>query len=816
MRGSLYYGGARCQPPCPGISAVLLFPLLLGIGVPASAMAGDSASVLEIVEVTARKRPERALDVPLSIAYVSGTTLQQLNLTRVQDLSTHVSGLYYLETGISTQFRVRGIGSDISQGFEQSVGMYVDGIYYGRAQLLRQPMMDMQSVEVLRGPQSALFGKNSIAGALNLTTARPTDALSGGLSYRYRFEHRAEEINGVLSGAVSDDLRLRFAARYLDDEGYFDNALQNRSEQGRDETALRFSADWDVSDALNIFFKAEDNQFDTSGRNAEITYDRSLVGGPGFADSLAALGNPPIDTHLDFRRQVNLDESSDSGVRNYTLAARYGSPGYVVEAIAGWVEYDYRELCDCDYVSAEIIHLSSREEYQQQSLELRIQSPETAGVQWLAGAYYQDYDQAFADQNDVYADNLVALTVLPAISNTGIRRDFEQQSESWALFGDISWQLTHRLRAGISARYTEEQKSADKILQVVEAGTDTVLNDPVAGYIYLSAFGIENEQALFVPAPGNPPLAFSGHNVSGTRDESAFLPAVYLQYQPGDETLYYLQWSTGFKAGGYDPRSNRVGRFSTVAGPTVGTEPDPLLYFEFEEEKARTIETGAKFRYLQGRGEVGIALFYTDYDDLQTSQYDGNVGYDVGNVSAIVLRGLEAEGRHRFSEQLLGRYSITLLDAEYRDFKAGNCYIGQPSDGIDRDGDGNVDTCDYSGKRPPFAPEYTLNVGLDYVQPLAAGVDGFLLLDIQHVGAHQVHVNLDPQGEVGSFTLASASLGVRRGGLQLALHGNNLLDEEIRSYAGNVPLAASQFFTNTQVSWVGAPRLFALELSYRF
>lgn len=812
MRGSVFYAGGGDKQSCP--RACVAWLLLAGISLQSVTYA--SPAELEVVEVTARKRPERAHDVPVSIAYVAGSTLQQLNLTRVKDLSTHVSGLYYLETGISTQFRVRGIGSDISQGFEQSVGMYVDGVYYGRAQLLRLPMMDMQSVEVLRGPQSALFGKNAIAGALNLTTARPTQALSGGLGYRYRFEHRAEEVNAVISGGVSDDLRLRFATRYLDDEGYVDNAQLDRSEQGRDEIALRFSADWDITEGLNVFFKVEDNRFETSGRNAEITYDRSLVGGPTFADSLVALGNPPIDTDLDYRRQVNLDESSDSGVRTYTLATRYDLSGYTAEAIAGWVEYDYKERCDCDYVSAEIIHLNSREDYQQESLELRIQSPRGPALEWLAGVYYQDYEQAFADQNDVYGDNLVALTTLPAISNTGIRRDFSQQSTSWALFGDLSWQLSSQARAGISARYTEEEKSADKIMQVVQAGTDTVLNDPVAGYIYLSAFGIENQQALFVPAPGNPALAYSGHDVSASRDESAFLPAVYLQYQPWDETLYYLQWSTGFKAGGYDPRSNRVGNFSTVAGPVTAPEPDPLRYFEFEEEKAETLELGAKYRYLQGRGEVSVALFYTDYEDLQTSQYDGNVGYDVGNVSAIVLRGLEAEGRHRISERWLGRYSLTLLDAEYRDFSTGNCYIGQVPDGIDRDGDGNPDTCDYSGKRPPFAPEYTLNLGLDYLQPLAAGMDGFLLLDIQHVAQHQVHVNLDPAGEVDSYTLVNAVVGVRRGGLQLALHGTNLLDEEIRSYSGNVPLAASQFGTNTHVSWVGAPRLFALGLSYRF
>lgn len=774
---------------------------------------------LEIVEVTARKRLQRAQQVPLSIAYVSGETMSRLNLHGVSDLSGYVSGLYYLETGISTQFRIRGIGSDISQGFEQSVGMYVDGVYFGRAHLFRMPMMDMQGVEVLRGPQSTLFGKNSIAGALNLTSARPTDVFTGRLSYRYRTEHRAEESNLVLSGPVNDALRLRLAARYLEDDGWLQNDSLQRDEPDKREVALRLGMDWDINPWLNLYLKAEDNQLAGGGRNAEITYDESLVGGPSFSQSLAALGYPGIDTAIDSHRQTNLGDASDSTIQDYTAIATMMLADYQLQAIAGWVEYDYKDRCDCDFVSAEIINLNSREDYQQQSLELRLQSPTGVAIDWLLGAYYQQYEQNFTDRSDVYADNLIALTTIPALANTGMRREFSQDSNSWAVFGDLGWQFTPQLRVGVSARYTEEKKTADKRLDVVDAGTDHVRNDPLAGYAYLSAFGIENEQALWIPVPGPPsgwlPLAYSGHNVSASRDESAFLPAVYLQYQPTERALYYIQWSTGFKAGGFDPRSNRVGSFSTASAS--GAESNPLLYFEFEEEEANTLEVGAKFRYLEGRAETAIAAFYTEYDDLQTSQYDGKIGYDVGNVSAIVIQGIEVEGRHRLSETLAGRYSITLLDAEYEDFQSGNCYIGQTPDGIDRDGDGNVDTCDYSGKRPPYAPEFSLNLGLDYVQPLGPGLDGFLLLDVQHVGRHQVHVNLDPEGQVDDYTLVNAQVGVRYQSLRLALQGSNLLDEEIRSYSGNVPLAASPpFLANTQVSWMAPPRLFSVELSYQF
>ena len=142
----------------------------------------ESFPRLEEIVVTARKRAESLQDVPMSITAVSGEKLEKAGIENIEDLTSALTNIHFTQTGFSTQVRVRGIGSDNSQGFEQSVGMYVDGIYYGRAQLFRAPFMDLERAELLRGPQGTLLGKNSIAGALNLTSAKPTDDFTGHLS----------------------------------------------------------------------------------------------------------------------------------------------------------------------------------------------------------------------------------------------------------------------------------------------------------------------------------------------------------------------------------------------------------------------------------------------------------------------------------------------------------------------------------------------------------------------------------------------------------------------------------------------------------
>jgi len=287
---------------------------------------------------------------------------------------------------------------------------------------------------------------------------------------------------------------------------------------------------------------------------------------------------------------------------------------------------------------------------------------------------------------------------------------------------------------------------------------------------------------------------------------------VNIEYDVNSDTMVYATYVEGFKAGGFDPRSNQAGTFSTPTQPANTPDPDPFRFFEFEEETATSYELGLKTRLADGRGEANVALYRMDYDDLQISQFDGTAGFNPSNAAETRVQGLEIDGRWALTDELTANYGVSWLDFEYLDFENGNCYQGQTEGGTeDIDADGTFDLCDYTGKRGVYTPDYTVNMGLNYERSLTSNMTLSSFIDVQQVDGHQVHVNLDPQGEIDTYTLVSARVALEGENWMVALLGKNLLDEYIISYSANAPLSGSTFQTNTFYSTVRRPRTFALE-----
>ena len=797
----------------------------------------DEVLELEEIVVTAQKRQESLQDVPISVAAVSAERLEDTGVDDIEGLTTLMPNIHFTQTGISTQVRVRGIGSDNSQGFEQSVGMYVDGIYYGRAQLFRVPMMDMERAELLRGPQGTLFGKNSIAGALNLTTAKPTDETMGKLSISHEFEHNQNEFNGVISGPLTDELLGRLAVRTYEEDGYVYNSFLDRNEGEQQNTSIRGTLDYAASDQLSFSLKAEHNSFETRGRAIEVTQDVGFSGDPNdpndpgnpgnYASVLAGFGVISVDdfdSDFDYSRQSNEDEFSDNKVNNYTLTTTYDlNNDHTITGVTGYLSFDYSELCDCDFLPAEILELELNEDYEQISQEIRITSPQDQEIEWLAGAFYQHYEQNFDDLINVHAasptetGNLLpsfpvrdaAGAPLPGSSyesllNTGPQRTFFQDSNASAIFARATWHISDVLHLTLGGRYAYERKSATKSIDVIAIDGATLTDEQIteAGRIYEvpALLAINND------SPGND--AANGnfkHRLAETRDEEVFTPLVNLEYNATDDIMLYASYTQGYKAFGFDPRSNNP------------------VFFGFEEEEADSFELGMKSTLLDGRAELNAAIYRTNYDNLQISQYDGAVGFNVGNAKETLVQGLELDGRFLISEDLSASFGGSYLDFEYKDFENGNCYAGEtggqdvqltintnPLEQI------TVTQCDYTGRSGVYTPEVTLNFSLNYDRPITDDLMFDALLDVQHVGSHNVNVNLQPDGEIDAYQLVTLRLGISTESWGLALLGRNMLDEEIRSYSGPVTLSDTQLQTNTQYSFVRRPRTIALQGTYKF
>ena len=368
-----------------------------------------TAASLEEITVVAQKRAQSLQDVPVSVAAVDAEKISDQGIVDLQGLSDYVPNFSINETGISTTIAVRGISSGINSGFEQSVGMYNDGIFYGRDQLARVPMFDMERVEILRGPQGILYGKNSIAGAVSQITAKPSDTFEGSLTALYEGQHDEQDWRLVLSGPLNEVLSGRLAILDRTMDGYMLNATNGEEEQQEEEQVIRASLQWDINENTTANLKTSRATFGTLGRNLEVFNSigdpkhldvlNTLVGGFIFDNSGNVVGINPenyIEGELDYNNSNN-GHSSDNKVENSTLTIDWEMDGLTVTSVTGVVDYEFNELCDCDFTGAEIFNATRDENYNQFSQELRFTSDLGNTIDYIGGIFYQSTDLEYGD-----------------------------------------------------------------------------------------------------------------------------------------------------------------------------------------------------------------------------------------------------------------------------------------------------------------------------------------------------------------------------------------------------------------------------------
>jgi iron complex outermembrane recepter protein len=789
---------------------------------------------LEEVIVTAQKRVESLQDVPISVSAVSGERMDEANITNLESLTTYVPNFSMNQSGISNNITIRGISSGINPGFEQSTGMYVDGIYYGRGQLSRLPLFDMERVEVLRGPQPILFGKNSIAGAVSMITAKPTTEFEGSVSALYEFEEDQQDYRVVLSGPLTDTLSGRLSLMYREIDGSFENTFTGDDEKQEEEQVFRGSLLWEPNDRLSIHGKYEHATFDDEGRNVEI--DNSIVRedlegtGQGIdyisgLDRLVSVANdvmglqPPVD-YSGEDGKINRVRGSNGDFHDNTadvfmLDIGYDIGEHTLTSVTGWVEYDYQQNCDCDFTSASVFYATFDEEFEQFSQELRLTSPGGETIDYIAGLFYQTSELDFQDSINV-ADNSLLRVLNPSFANIDTLRFAEQDSDMWAVFAQATWNVTDKLRLTFGGRYTEEDKDATKTQIHYVAGTPTPATDPngVVPNIY---WGINPLFGAFAIEPYD--------EIKGDRSEEKFTPLLTAQWDVGDDAMLYATYTEGFKAGGFDIRSNGHPDPDVVNACTLDTSQSPptcsrdiVGVFDFDEEEATNYEIGAKMGF-GGVAELNIAAYFTEYTDLQTSQFDGILGFNVTNAGEAEIWGVELDGRWLVTDGLTLLGSVAYLDFEYTDFKNNQCYFGQEvfdPGAVQPDGV----TCDATGERKEYTPEYKGTLTADYVMPLGSSLEFRAIIDFIFSDSYLFNPTLDPRSEQDSFTNWNArlSIGAADGTWDVAVIGKNLMDEDIVTYGGEAPLAGS-LTSGTGMAYynfLDRPQTLALQATYRF
>lgn len=787
---------------------------------------------IEEIIVTAQKRAQSLQDVPISVSVVTGEKLIEAGITNLDDLAPYIPNFSKSESGIGPVLQIRGIASGNNPGFEQSVVMYMDDIALARHSLARMPFMDLERVEVLRGPQNVLFGKNSIAGAISMVTAKPSDELEGSVSVRYDGKYDDNEVIGVLSGPFTDSFRGRIAVRQAERGGYAMNAGNGRDEEQREESAVRATFALDIGDNAELTLKYEHDSIDSKGMSQELmfeygnplplsptnplagfTYTQQVATIQGlYNDILAGYGLPPVDVGSDIAvidriRRSNVEEYQDLDLDHLLLTYNHDFDGFTFTSVTGHIEYDEGRLTGSSS-GIDISNVLSTEEYKQFSQEFRFTSDMDGSLNWIAGAFYQDWELQANESTLVDDMNMLVLLgtmgFVPgweALANLDSTRYYTSDSKTYAGFGQLTWSVSDAARVTVGGRYTREEKSGRRFVDIFNTATGEFdLNQAIFASC---TFGVDYESlgqasigpiGAFIPdCEGNyvGAGAFSTHDRSGDRSENVFTPTVIGELDFGDDHMAFLSYSKGFKAGGFDARAGR--------------EKD----FDYEDENVDNFEIGLKSSLADGRAETNLVVYHATYKDRQVTTFDGIAGFNVSNAAESVAQGLEFDGRWRATQNLTLSGSVAYLDYEVtkRDLS--------PCSSIHTLLTGEV-LCDYTGRTATYVPDWSASLAADLILPITGNLDFRSTLDVNYESEYFTETGQDVNMMQDAYTMYNLRLALESESWTLAVLGKNLTDEDVIEFSSTVPLSGSGLSAPAYSGFLQPPRTVAVQFEYRF
>ena len=598
--------------------------LSLIVASPAMAQSADEdtsaiARVLGAVTVTARKKAdaENVQDVPIAVTAFNADTLDALNIRDLEGLSFSTPNVDLEDIGTArgtANFSIRGLGVNSSiPSIDPTVGVFVDGVYLGINNGVVFDLFDLDSVEVLRGPQGLLFGRNTTGGAVLVNTGNPTS------DYSYSVKAAVETpvdsgrgginstVQGVISGPlVQDRLNGKIAAYYNTDEGYFKNQFNGDNQGEAQTTIVRGALEFFASENLTLLGKLEyfDSQGDGPAAQNRGTFDRDsfnfAVDNPGFYDTEILTGSLRADLDVDFGNGT-------------------------ITNIFGYRDYEGETDGDIDALPVFIFHSGTNLDQKQWSNELRYAGT-FGNADVTTGVYYFDQEVGYDERRFIPP-------VTPAPFVGGGRQDHTV----FGLFGQIDYAITDKLTGTVGLRYSEEKKTANVSLVVPRAALCSVIN----GTCPIDA--INNDSVKF-------------DNVT---------PKFGLQYTFSDTAQIYGSYTKGFRSGGYNFRiTNPAGFLNLIA--TTGQ-------LNFDEEKVDAFEAGAKLQTEDGRGQLNAAVFYTDISDMQREvnlpSATAGVSQSIVNTADADILGLELEGRFALTDNFLVMANLGLIDADYQDVR---------------------------------------------------------------------------------------------------------------------------------------------------
>lgn len=747
-------------------SAAALFALYgSGFGVAyaqeaTSAPAATSEGKVEKVVVTARRREETLQDVPVSVTAFSADQLAKQGIPDVTALATALPNTTLKAsraTNSTLTAFIRGVGqADPLAGFESGVGIYIDDIYLARPQAAVADIYDVERIEVLRGPQGTLYGRNTIGGAVKYVTRK----LRPGTDVRVRAtvgDHGQKE--GVLTASTSltDTARIGGTVATFKRDGFGKNYATGRGNYDKDVTAARLSAEFTPTPDLFIRIAGDITQDDSSPKNGH----RLIVG--------RTSGAPILSNVYDTRGELLTAMGNEQEVTAHGLSATVEytiNPEFTFKSITAsrkdksWAPIDFDAL---PVVDMEVPALYKNKQFSQE-FQVTYTGPQIQGV---AGVYYMDA-QAYNKFDTILAGALATSTFTSGDIGT----------KAWAAYVDGSYNLTPALQLSLGGRYTQDERDAE-----------------IYRAIYLGNKG--------TPEMGNPGAVLfrTDTDLRGgvlARKDTKFTPRIALNYKVNADHNVYASYSEGFKGGGFDPRLNLVGTKLSVAQAKKGYNPETI----------KTAELGLKSSFNGGRITTNAAVFHSDYKDVQIP---GSVAIDTNgdgkddsfagvttNAGKAKIKGVELEAIANLTPEftISGMYSY--IDAKYKEYIVAGVNVA--SQRVFQNTPRN------SGN---------LRASYDWVMPMM-GYNGKLSLIGSYSFKGKTYQFETPSLlDQDSYKLWDASLVWTRsdGKVRAGLHGKNLGDVHYKTAGYLFPTLGNE---GTLTAFYGNPRTVSATVEYRF
>lgn len=757
--------------------------LLLALGA-GSAWAADNGTeqqvdkdvALQKVTVTARRREEDVQDVPTPITTLSGATLETQRVYKVQDLqqvlpSVNVAFIHARQSSVA----VRGIGNNpASDGLEGSAGVYLDNVYLGRPGMAVFDLLDIEQLELLRGPQGTLFGKNTTAGVLNISTRAPifsperTVEVSGGQDGYF-------QAKGTVNGALSETLAARLSAYRTRDDGFIKNIHNGDDLNGGERQGVRGQFLFEPNEDFSLRWINDYNEEDSS------TGTMVVYGAPArYWQRAALVGASPVrdpddrKVNIDGRQSVSVHQGGSSVEANWNLAG-----GYTLTSISAYRYWHFTPANDESLNVPALLNTGVEVHDRQFSQEIRLASPTGGAFDYVVGAYVFNQNlgnKTFTDYGS-QADLFLLGANLGAINNVSTKANGKIETDSYALFAQGTWHLTDRLDFTAGLRGTYEEKDAN-IKRFAPVGGAAVTGQAAA--IRAAQLGAYDSGDL------------SLHNAA-----PSFL--LSLAYRFDEDLLGYASLAHGEKSGGVN--------LAVGSAPVAGA--DSLLV---GPERANDAELGFKSTLLDRRLLLNANLFWTGIHGYQaTTLYQApgstNVVQVLANAGSVRSRGLEFEATALPVRGLTLNVNGSYNDVTYLSFKDAPC-PGEVSTAP-----GAPATCDLTGERVVGASKWIANLSGEYKWQLENRIEPYLTASYSYRSEAEGTLDNSDLSKIDGYGLVNLSAGVRRdlgdGQVDASIWVRNATDTDYY-------LSAFAYLNGAYTASVGAPRTAGVSLRYDF